>query len=210
MSDRGAFIVFEGGEGAGKTTQMSATAEHLRSLGHEVLTTREPGGTSIGEAIREILLDPANDRMTSRTEALLYAAARAQHASEVIRPALEEGSIVLCDRYIDSSVAYQGAGRGLGIEQIRDLSLWATDSLLPDLTVVLSLPVEDGFSRKDHQFDRLEREPMEFHRVVADAYAAAAANDPSRYVVIGADGSPEQVQQEVRTAVTGLLARLGA
>ncbi|HZJ03106.1 MAG TPA: dTMP kinase, partial [Thermoleophilia bacterium] len=134
---RGLLITFEGLDGSGKSTQMDLLAAELRAAGYDVLTTREPGGTELGEAVREVLLDPGHEAMTARAEALLYSAARAQLAETVIRPALDEGRVVLCDRYIDSSLAYQGYGRGLQIEDVLTLNVWATDCLFPDLTIVL-------------------------------------------------------------------------
>lgn len=196
------FIVFEGGEGGGKSTQVAALAERLRAAGREVLVTREPGGSPRAETIRGILL--ADGPMTATTEALLFAAARADHAEYVIRPALDRGDVVLSDRYLDSSVAYQGAARGLGIDTIRDLSLWATDGLVPDLTVVLDLDPALGLARAQDA-NRLEAEPQQFHDQVRATFLQLAAADPGRYVVIDASQPQDQVADEVWRAIARVL-----
>ena len=181
----GLFIAFEGGEGAGKSTQEKLLGEFLEEHGYRVTRTREPGGTPAAEVIRNVLLSHEYEGLNARSEALLFAAARGDHVERVIRPALQRGDAVICDRYVDSSVAYQGFARGLGVEQVRDLSLWATNGLLPDLTIVLSLDPEVGLSRvKNH--DRLESEPMQYHKAVSDAYLEMAAADPYRYLIIDA------------------------
>lgn len=196
------FIAFEGGEGGGKSTQVRALADHLRSLGYEVITTREPGGSPRAEAIRDLLL--ADGPMTAPTEALLFAAARADHVAHTVRPALKRGAIVLTDRYLDSSVAYQGGARGLGEDTIRDLSLWATDGLLPDLTIVLDLDPRIGLARALDP-NRLESEPVTFHDDVRAAFLRLAAAAPTRYTVVDAEQAPEAVTASVIAAVDPLL-----
>lgn len=201
----GLFIVFEGVEGAGKSTHMKLLYEWLGSQGHEVVVTREPGGTAIAERIRHIVLDPAAKEMDPKTEALLYAASRAQHVAETIRPSLERGQVVICDRYVDSSLAYQGLARGLGEEDVLHLNVWATDELIPDLVVLLHVDPEVGLKRTQGDPDRMEQESIAFHRKVADAYLLLAREYPSRFAVIDASGSVEQVQGQVRTAILPLL-----
>lgn len=198
------FIAFEGGEGAGKSTQEQRLADHLVARGYEVVRTREPGGTPAGEAIREIVLSPAYDGLDDRAEALLFAASRGEHVARVIRPALQRGAVVVCDRYLDSSVAYQGAGRNLGVDAVRELSLWATNALLPDLTVVLDIDPEMGLARLDSR-DRLEAQPLEYHRRVRQAFLDLAAEDPSRYVVIDATQDPGVMAAQIREAVDARL-----
>lgn len=180
------FIAFEGGEGAGKSTQEALLAAALTERGHHVVRTREPGGTPAGERIREILLSPEFDGLDARAEALLFAASRGEHVARIIRPALDRGDVVICDRYLDSSVAYQGYGRDLGVETIRDLSLWATDDLVPDLTIVLDIDPAIGLSRLANP-DRMEAEPIEFHRAVRAGFLDLASKDPGRYLVLPAD-----------------------
>ncbi len=191
------FIAFEGGEGGGKSTQLVALAEHLRAAGHEVVTTREPGGSPRAESVRELLL--ADGSMTATTEALLFAAARADHVAHTIRPALDRGAVVLTDRFLDSSVAYQGDARALGEKRIRDLSLWATDGLVPDLTIVLDLDPRVGLARA-LDANRLEAEPLAFHDRVRAAFLRFAAADPGRYEVVDASLPPDQVAAAVRLA----------
>lgn len=197
---RGFFIVFEGGDGGGKSTQEARLAESLIALGHEVVRTREPGGTPAAEAIRAVVLDPAFTGLDDRAEALLYAAARADHAARVIRPALERGAVVISDRYIDSSVAYQGYARGLGADVVRDLSLWATSGLEPDLVVVLDVDPSVGLARVGKP-DRLEAEPVAFHRQVRDAFVDIARRDPARYLVVDASLSIDAIADLVRDRV---------
>jgi len=199
------FIVLEGPDGSGKSTQTRLLVEHLTSRGHSVLQTREPGGTPAAEAIRTLVLNPAFDGLDDRTEALLFAAARAEHVAQVIRPALQRGEIVVCDRYIDSSIAYQGVGRRLGIERIRELSMWATGDLVPDLTLVLDLDAAKGMERVGER-DRLEREPQEYHDRVRMAFVELALHDPERYRVISAIGSIQEVAQRIRVAVDEFIA----
>ena len=200
----GSFIVFEGGEGAGKSTQESVLAHWLEERGMSVVRTREPGGTPAGEAIRTILLSNDYAGLTDRAEALLFAAARGEHAAQIIRPALEAGAIVVCDRYLDSSVAYQGFGRGLGPDYVRNLSLWATRDLVPDLTVLLDVDPSVGLSRVQSP-DRLESEPIEYHRQVRQAFLDIAAASSDRYLVIDADQDKQAIAQQIRGRVADLL-----
>ena len=201
----GAFVVFEGGEGAGKSTQCRLLADALRARGREVVVTREPGGTPIGEAIREVLLGAGSHGMAARTEALLFAAARAEHASALIRPAVSRGAVVLSDRYLDSSVAYQGAARGLGEQRIAELSLWATEDLVPDLTVLLDVAPGVGLGRAGDA-NRMEAEPEAFHSEVREAFLRRAATDPGRYLVLEADRPRDEVAAMVLAAVLERLA----
>lgn len=198
------FIVFEGGEGAGKSTQSAALADYLQARGHEVLCTREPGGTPAAEAIRAVLLDPANAGLDDRAEALLFAAARGDHAARVIRPALERGEIVISDRYLDSSVAYQGVARGLGAERVAELSLWATGGLVPDLTIVLDVDPALGLARVVGP-DRLESEPLEWHARVRQGFLDIAAASPDRYLVLDGSRPAEDLAVEIAVAVSALV-----
>ena len=198
------FIVFEGGEGAGKSTQSRALADYLEARGHRVRRTREPGGTPAAEAIRAVLLDPANTGLDDRAEALLFAAARGDHAARVIRPALEEGEIVISDRYLDSSVAYQGVARDLGAERVADLSLWATGGLVPDLTIVLDVDPSVGLARVVGP-DRLEAEPVEWHRRVRQAFLDIAAATPDRYLVLDGSRPVEDLAVEIASTVSDLV-----
>jgi dTMP kinase len=198
---RGYFVVFEGGEGAGKTTQMAALVNWLGARGEQVVTTREPGGTAIGRRVREVLLDPANEAMDDRTEALLYAADRAQHVAEVIRPALNSGKIVVSDRFVDSSLAYQGLGRGLGLDRIYELSQWATGGIMPDLVFFMRLDPEEGLRRKGGDPDRMEREESDFHERVASAYLELARRWPERFVVLDASRSQAEVHNAIVAAI---------
>ncbi len=192
-AERGSFIVFEGGEGAGKTTQMEALVKWLEARGEHVVTTREPGGTKIGDRIRDILLDPAAAEMDPRAEALLYAADRAQHVRDVILPALRAGKTVVSDRFIDSSLAYQGAARGLGVEEIYRISEWATGGILPDVVFYLNVDPETGLGRIAEEPDRIESERKEFHEKVSRGYLELAQRFSSRFVVVDASRSPSQV-----------------
>jgi dTMP kinase len=200
------FLVVEGMDGAGKSTQIGRLAGWLTEAGFPPVVTREPGATPIGERIRGILLDPASAAMDPRTEALLYAADRAQHAAEVIRPALAAGRVVVSDRYVDSSLAYQGLARGLGVERILDLSMWATGDLLPDLVFLLDV-APDLARGRGAATDRIEGEPAVFHRRVADAYWALARTYPERFAVVDASAPPDTIEGEIRRQVE---ARLGA
>ena len=201
----GLFIAFEGVEGAGKGTQIQMAEEHLRSAGHDVLVTREPGGTELGEKVRQILLDPKSGKLDARSEALLFSAARAQTVSTVIRPALADGAIVICDRYVDSSLAYQGWGRGLGEQDVLTLNVWATQGLFPDLVILLHLEPERGLLRSTEAPDRMEMEGQDFHAKVSDAYLKIAEEHPERFVVIDADRTTPEVFADVKVAVDKIL-----
>jgi dTMP kinase len=193
------FISFEGLDGCGKTTQAALLADALRAEGREVVAVREPGGTAAGERIRELLLDPAA-HILPWAEALLYAAARAQLVGEVIRPALDRGATVIADRFIDSSVAYQGVARGLGIDRVLAVNDAATGGLQPDRTLLLRIPREEAAARRDGDGDRIESEAGAFHQAVADGFSQAAARFPERVRVIDGGGSREQVAARVREA----------
>lgn len=201
----GRFIVFEGPEGSGKTTQVQRLADRLRGLGHEVVTTREPGGTAIGEGVRAILLDPGHCAMLPETEALLYAAARAQHVGELIRPALDSGAFVLCDRFVDSSLAYQAGGRGLPLDAVRQVQEMATGGLEPDLKLLLDLPVEDGLRRRLRSPDtvnRLDLADLAFHERVGRAYRDLAAERPEQWRTIDAGQPADDVEAAIWQAVS--------
>ncbi|MCD9145212.1 dTMP kinase [Streptomyces albireticuli] len=204
-SGSGFFIAFEGGDGAGKSTQVQAVADWIRAKGHEVVVTREPGATAIGKRLRAILLDVGSAGLSDRAEALLYAADRAHHVESVVRPALERGAVVITDRYIDSSVAYQGAGRDLSPTEIARISRWATDGLVPHLTVLLDVSPETARERFTEAPDRLESEPAEFHQRVRTGFLTLAAADPSRYLVVDAGQEPEAVSTVVRHRLDQLL-----
>jgi dTMP kinase len=201
----GLFIAFEGVEGSGKGTQIGMAEEYLRDRSFDVLVTREPGGTELGEKVREILLDPKSGKLDARSEALLFSAARAQTVSNVIRPALAEGKIVICDRYVDSSLAYQGWARGLGEQDVLTLNVWATQGLFPDLVVLLHLEPERGLLRSTESPDRMELEGQDFHAKVADAYLKIAEEHPERFVVIDADRPQDEVFGDVREAMHKVL-----
>ncbi|MCF3100451.1 dTMP kinase [Streptomyces roseoverticillatus] len=194
----GFFIAFEGGDGAGKSTQVRAMAEWIRSKGHEVVVTREPGATPIGQRLRAILLDVSSAGLSDRAEALLYAADRAEHVDSVVQPALARGAVVISDRYIDSSVAYQGAGRDLSPTEIARINRWATGGLVPHLTVLLDVSPETARERFTEAPDRLESEPMEFHDRVRTGFLTLASADPSRYLVVDAGQAPEEITTVVR------------
>ncbi|MFF7338753.1 dTMP kinase [Streptomyces sp. NPDC008163] len=194
----GFFIALEGGDGAGKSTQVEALAAWIRAKGHEVVVTREPGATPIGKRLRSILLDVSSAGLSNRAEALLYAADRAEHVDTVVRPALERGAVVISDRYIDSSVAYQGAGRDLAPTEIARISRWATSGLVPHLTVLLDVAPETARERFTEAPDRLESEPPEFHARVRSGFLTLAAADPTRYLVVDAAQEPEAITTVVR------------
>jgi len=184
----GLFITLEGGDGTGKSTQSALIGEWFTAKGREVVFTREPGGTDLGNELREIVLH-SRGHIAPRAEALLYAADRAHHVATVVRPALERGAVVIQDRYLDSSVAYQGAGRVLDPDEVRHVSMWATEGLVPDVTVVLDLDPaisRDRLNAANKQFDRLEAEALGFHTRVRDAYLTMAAAEPTRFLVIDA------------------------
>lgn len=197
MATRGVFITFEGGDGSGKSTQIQSVREWFASRGREVIVTREPGGTELGTEIRRLVQNGPED-VDARTEALLYAADRAYHVATVIGPALERGAVVLGDRYIDSSLAYQGAARSLGVDEIASLSAWATQGLYPSLTFLLDLPPEVGARRRTDAPDRMERESMDFHERVRHQYLRLADAEPDRIVVIDAVGTVDEVFSEIR------------
>ena len=207
ISRHGVWITLEGGDGSGKTTQSNLLAEWLEGTGRAVVRTREPGGSEVGQLIRDIVLHHRGD-IAPRAEALLYAADRAHHVATVVRPALGRGDIVLQDRYLDSSVAYQGAGRVLDASEIRDLSLWAAEGALPDLTILLDLDPAEARARldsADKPFDRLEAEQEEFHGRVRDAFLDLAKAEPDRFLVLDAAAAPETIAERIRDRVGGLL-----
>ena len=195
------FITFEGGEGSGKSTVMKDVAARLTKEGYKLVLTREPGGTPIAEEIRNVILDKDNTKMDPRTEALLYAASRRQHLVEKIWPALERGEIVLCDRYLDSSLAYQGGARGLGVDKVLSINMFATEGEYPDLTLLFDLEPEEGLKRieknKGREVNRLDLEKLEFHKKVRDNFHALAKKYSTRYVVIDASKSLNEVENEV-------------
>lgn len=201
-SPRGRFIVLEGGDGVGKSTQRALLGQWLEERGYEVVLTREPGGTELGDLLRSALLHGGH--VDARTEALLFATDRAHHVHTVVRPALERGAMVVSDRYLDSSAAYQGAARELGMDEVRDLSLWATNHLLPDLTIVLDLDPEVAVARREGAPDRLERESLDFHRRVRAGFLLLAAADPARYLVLDATRDP----RELHAAIAGRVGEL--
>jgi dTMP kinase len=201
----GLFIAFEGGDGAGKSTQAAELAKALESGGFTVLRTREPGGTAIGEKLRSLVLDHGHGHIDAHTEALIFAASRAAHANQVIRPALERGEIVLTDRYIDSSVAYQGAGRGLGEGPVRDLSLTVTGGLLPDRTFVFLIDPDEARRRSGSDHDRIERVGGGFMHRVDAAYRALADAEPERIVALDGARPRDEIAEEVREHVRALL-----
>ena len=201
----GLFIALEGGEGAGKTTQARMLAIWLREQGFDVITTREPGATKVGMRLRALLLDTTHTGMSPRAEALMYAADRAEHVAEVISPALERGGVIITDRYTDSSLAYQGAARGLRTEDVAWLSHWATDGLVPDLTILLDLPPQAGLGRRTRSADRLEAEPTEFHDRVRAGFLSLARQDPQRYLVLDATRSAAELTQEIQERVREML-----
>jgi len=204
MLKRGVFISLEGIEGCGKSTQSKMLYEYLSQLGNCVILTREPGGTSIAEKIRDLLLDPKNDSMTDTAELFLYLASRAQHVEQVIVPALNEGKIVICERFNDATYAYQGFARGLDLNLLVDLTKIATSGLEPDFTLLLDLDVEEGLLRaeklKNHR-DRLESESIDFHSKVRNGYLTIARNNPQRVKVIDANGTIDEVHLRIRNCV---------
>lgn len=204
----GVFITFEGPEGSGKTTQVKLLADHLRAAGTRVLTTHEPGGTSIGDQIRTVLLDASNTEMLAETEILLFSAARAQLVAQVIRPSLANGITVLSDRYADSTIAYQGYGRGLDLDALQQITLFATGGLVPNLTIYLDLPVQEGLNRKQRAsareggaWDRLDQETIAFHQRVREGYLTLATAEPERWIIIDACSSVEKIQVEIQRAI---------
>jgi dTMP kinase len=200
----GAFVVFEGGDGVGKTTQVDRLCTWLADAGHEVLKTFEPGDTTVGAMIRRIVLDPATSGMSPRTEALLYAADKAQHIYSVVRPALQRGAVVVCDRYVDSMLAYQGAGRVLELAEIEWIARWATEDLRPDLTVVLDAELSLTVNAKA-QKDRLESAGEIFHERTRQFFLGLAHRDPEHYLVLDARASREEIAAQVADRVEQLL-----
>lgn len=204
----GLFITLEGGDGAGKTTQSEMLAGWLEERGREVVRTREPGGTTLGVELRKLLLHGGS--VDPRAEALLYAADRAQHVATIVRPALERDAVVVQDRYIDSSLAYQGAGRVLDVEDVRRISAWATEELQPELTVLLDIAPEAAAARRGARggtADRLESEKIEFHQSVRDGFRALAKADPHRFLVLDATLPPEELHLQIVGRVSALLSR---
>lgn len=201
----GLFVTFEGPEGSGKTTQIGLLAAWLREMSCDVLTTREPGGTRIGDTVRNVLLDPARVEMDPVTEILLFSAARAQLVAEVIRPQLKRGGVVLCDRFADSTLAYQGYGRQLDLKTLRMITSFATGDLTPDVTICLDLPVREGLRRKQGgdqvEWNRMEREKIEFHERVRQGFLLLAQAEPHRWLVVDARRSISEVQSDVRERV---------
>ncbi len=208
---RGLFITLEGTEGCGKSTQAKLLGEHLRNQGYDTVETREPGGTPLAEKIRSVLLDRADEPVAPETEAFLVLAARRQHVAQVIEPALARGSIVLCDRFIDSTLAYQGYARGLDIATLERLNRLATHTLMPDLTLVFDLPVSTGLARRRSaaELNRLDRESLRFHRRVRAGFLDLAKRHPRRIQIVSARASRETVARSVTRIVTPLLDRPG-
>lgn len=205
---RGLFLTFEGGDGSGKTTQSELVTAWLTEQGRTVVHSREPGGTELGLELREIILH-RRGYIAPRAEALLYAADRAHNIATVVRPALARGDVVIQDRYLDSSVAYQGAGRVLDADEVREVSLWASENLLPDLTVLLDLDVATGRARLEDartRYDRLEAEAAEFHTRVREGYLALAAAEPERFLVLDATLAVDELARRIRDRVSELLA----
>jgi dTMP kinase len=202
---RGLLIAFEGGEGAGKTTQARLLAIWLREQGYDVIATHEPGATKVGMRLRALLLDTAHTGMSSRAETLMYAADRAEHVATVIAPALKRGSIVVTDRFVDSSLAYQGRGRNLPVTDIAGLNQWATGGLRPDLTILLDLPPMAGLVRRAPSADRLEAEPAEFHQRVREGFLAQARAEPHRYLVLDATRPPGEISREIQDRIRDML-----
>jgi dTMP kinase len=205
MPESGLLITFEGPEGSGKTTQIRRLQGWLEGRGHTVHVTREPGGTPIGDAIRAVLLDPHYREMSPEAEALLFSAARAQHVDQVIRPGLAEGITVLCDRYADSTMAYQGYGRGLDLASLRAITAFAIRGAVPDLTVYLDVLAAAGLERKQQgdqaEWNRMEREALSFHERVRLGFLQMAAQEPHRWLVVDASQPPDQVQEAIRSGV---------
>ncbi len=206
---KGLFIAFEGADGCGKSTQIRFLAEHLESAGLSVLCTREPGGSPVAEKIRTVLLDQENAGMGAMTEALLYAAARAEHVRQVVKPALEAGKVVLCDRFVDSSIAYQGYGRALGAKTVWNINEAAVDGILPDVTVFMNVPPEQAFARmnENKQYDRLENESMQFHRRVYEGYMELSKKPG--VIVIDAQGTKYDTREVIREKIETVLKEAG-
>ena len=200
----GLFVVFEGGDGVGKSTQVLELVTRLQHRRIEYVLTRQPGGTPIGAKLRKLLLDPGHPELTARTEALVYAADKAQHVEEVILPALARGDVVVCDRYVDSMIAYQGAGRVLDLTEVEQVARWATGGLRPDLTVLLDIDPAEAVANIRQQ-DRLEAAGLDFHRRAREHFLRLAGEDPERYLVLGARESRESIAEKVAEKVFALL-----
>jgi len=202
----GVFVCFEGGEGAGKSTQSKLLGERLEAAGHVVLLTHEPGATPVGAEVRRIVLDPSTGELADRTEALLYAADKAEHIHAVVRPALARGEVVVTDRYVDSTLAYQGAGRSLDAAELEWVARWATEDLRPHLTVLLDLDPAAGLTRFAER-DRIEGESIEFHQRVREQFLRLAEADPDHYLVLDARAPAEEIAESVHARVAQLLER---
>ena len=205
------FITLEGPEGSGKTTAVESAVKKLQEMGYEIVRTREPGGTPIAEQIRNVILDKANTRMDPRTEALLYAASRRQHLVEKVWPAIKEGKIVICDRYLDSSLAYQGGARGLGIDNVLNVNLFATENTWPDLTLLFDIKPEEGLKRiaanASREVNRLDLEKIEFHQKVRESFLYLANKYPERFIIIDASKSREEVAKDTLDAILSRLCK---
>ena len=205
------FITLEGPEGSGKTTAVEAAVKELEARGYQIVRTREPGGTPIAEQIRNVILDKENTKMDPRTEALLYAASRRQHLVEKVWPALKEGKIVICDRYLDSSLAYQGGARGLGVDNILNVNMFATENTFPDLTLLFDITPEEGLKRiaanASREVNRLDLEKLEFHHKVRNTFLELAKKYPERYVIIDASKSREEVAKATLDAILSRLCK---
>lgn len=205
------FITIEGPEGSGKSTAVNTAVKHLINLGYKIVRTREPGGTPISEKIREVILDKGNTMMDPRTEALLYAASRRQHLVEKVWPALERGEIVICDRYLDSSLAYQGGARHLGVDEVLNVNLFATENTYPDLTLLFDIDPEIGLKRiaanAEREVNRLDLEKLEFHTTVRNTFLELSRRYPERYVVIDASKSMEEVAKDTIDAILSRLCK---
>ena len=205
------FITLEGPEGSGKTTAVESAVKKLEELGDQIVRTREPGGTPISEEIRNVILDKKNTSMDGRTEALLYAASRRQHLVEKVWPALKEGKIVICDRYLDSSLAYQGGARGLGIDEVLNINLFATENTWPDLTLLFDIKPEEGLKRiaanANREVNRLDLEKIEFHQKVRESFLSLAKRFPERFVIIDASKSREEVAKDTLDAILSRLCK---
>jgi len=203
-ADSGLFVCFEGGEGAGKSTQSRLLQDWLEESGHTVLLTFEPGDTEVGKALRQIVLDPATGDLSHRTEVLLYAADKAEHVDTVVLPALAKGEVVITDRYVDSALAYQGAGRDLVVAEVEHVNRWATGELRPHLTVVLDLEPQTGLARFEER-DRIEGQSLEFHQRVRQGFLDLAAADPDHYLVLDARTAVAEITDAIRQRVEALL-----
>ncbi len=203
----GCFVALEGGEGAGKSTQTSRLRGWLEDAGYDVVLTHEPGDTEVGRLLRSIVLDPATGEISPRTETLLYAADKAEHVDHVVLPALAQGAVVVTDRYVDSTIAYQGGGRDLSPEEVERVARWATHDVRPDLTVLLDLAPGDGLTRFEGR-DRIEAESVEFHDRVRATFLRLAAADPEHYLVVDARLAPDDIEERIRARLRPLLADL--